>query len=472
MIRSTPTNSLLNILFFPLLFLLGFNIMITEAVAQHSVTTHAGSSQGYIDATGTSAKFKAPTGICISPDGAFLYVADYSGHRIRKVNVATKAVTTLAGSGASGYSDATGTAAMFSYPSGICISGDGSTLYVSDYGNSCIRKIIIASQVVTTVAGNGNFAYADNSNGLSASFNSPTDVVNNHDSVLYISDTENHLIRKFDLSSTAVSTLAGMVGVPGFQNGTGINSAFRFPKGMSVSEDGSTLYVADNGNNMIRAISTSSRNVTTVAGDGTSGFADNVNGSSAKFSAPNGVSIVPGNPTLLYVADNANNRIREINLLTSSVTTIAGTGAVPPASTYGDNVIGLNAKFFYPTNLVTSPDGKDLYVADQGNFRIRRVKTDLSATGIAEAFAPGMYFEVYPNPLKDQLIITGITSAKEKLLFELFNCEGKVIFSKEDFSTGDLHTYTENITDLADGMYMLKISSSERFCTKKIIVSK
>jgi sugar lactone lactonase YvrE len=467
--NATPRIFLLKHTFF---FFGFFLLNISLAFAQHTVTTHAGSTQGFADATGTAAKFKAPTGICISPDGAYLYVADYSGHRIRKINVSTRAVSTVAGSGASGYSDAAGTAAMFSYPSGICISGDGNKLYVSDYGNSCIRQIIISSQVVTTIAGNGAFSYADNSNGLLASFNSPTDIVNNHDSVLYISDTENHLIRKYDVSNSAVTTIAGMQGVAGFQNGIGTNAAFRFPKGMSVSEDGNILYVADNGNNLIRGISISNYNVITVAGDGSAAFADNADASLAKFNAPNGVSIVPGNPYLLYVADNNNNRIREINLLTSSVSTIAGTGAVPPASVYGDNSIGLNAKFFYPTNLVVSPDAKDIYVADQGNFRIRRIKTDLSATAVAEASFTGLNFYVFPNPGSDVITITGKSLSIGKLRIELIDSSGNIIHSHEYLSKGSQESFNEDISLLPSGIYMLKINSEKGFITRKLIVSR
>lgn len=470
--KTTPLHDLLNRIFFIIYTLILSVFASVAATAQNSVTTHAGSSQGYVDATGTTSKFKAPTGVCISPDGAFLYVADYSGHRIRKINVSTKAVTTVAGSGTSGYSDATGTAAMFSYPSGLCISGDGNILYVSDYGNSCIRKIVLATQIVTTLAGNGNFAYADNVNGLSASFNSPTDIVNGHDSVLYISDTENHLIRKYNLSTTSVTTIAGMAGVGGFQNGTGNMAAFRFPKGMALSEDGSTLYIADNGNNMIRAIATATGTVSTVAGEGTQGFADNADGSLAKFNAPNGVSIVPGNVALLFVADNGNHRIRKINMLTTEVSTIAGTGAVPPASTYGDNVIGLNAKFFYPTNLTVSPDAKDIYVADQGNFRIRKVKTDLSITGIAEKYTPGMYYQVYPNPGSDHIIISGRSASTGKVKIEMFDCGGRLVLKNDTIPSADHELFNEDISTLPQGIYMLKISTDNGFLTKKIIVSR
>lgn len=91
--KFTPTKT--SVIRFILITLLVH--FLSEAFSQNSVTTNAGSSQGFIDATGTAARFTAPTGICISADGQFLFVADYSGHRIRKINVATKEVTTVAG---------------------------------------------------------------------------------------------------------------------------------------------------------------------------------------------------------------------------------------------------------------------------------------------------------------------------------------------------------------------------------------
>jgi DNA-binding beta-propeller fold protein YncE len=468
--KATPASTTLNTVFFVVYTVIVLLIVSCSASAQNAVTTHAGSSQGFADATGTSAKFKAPTGICISPDGLYLYVADYSGHRIRRINIATKSVSTIAGSGASGYADGTSTAALFSYPSGLCISGDGTTLYVSDYGNSRIRKIILATLSVTTIAGDGTFSYADNTSGLSAAFNSPTDIVNNHDSVLYISDTENHLIRKFNIATTEVSTLAGMAGVGGFQNGIGTNAAFRLPKGMAVSEDGTTLYIADNGNNMIRSISLLTNNTTTVAGDGTPAFADNITGALAEFNAPNGVSIVPGNPTLLYIADNGNHRIRKINTVTTEVSTIAGTGAVPPASTFGDNMIGMNAKFFYPTNLVLSSDAADIYVADQGNFKIRKIKTDLT-TGIAEKHNSSMYYQIFPNPASDKITITGKANTPGKITVELFDGNGKLVLSEVFFSSTAPESFSKDVSFLQQGIYMLKISADDNFMTKKIIIS-
>jgi sugar lactone lactonase YvrE len=467
--KSTRLYTYMNsrIHLYKILLMAPFLLLLSFVKAQNAVSTHAGSSQGYLDATGTSAKFKAPTGICISPDGQYIYVADYSGHRIRRINITTKAVTTIAGNGTSGYLDSTGVSAKFSYPSGVCISPDGSTLFVCDNGNSRIRRINLSNQRVSTVAGDGNFGYTDHSNGALASFNGPTDVVISGDSVLYVSDTENHLIRKIDLGTSAVSTLTGMANVGGFQNGTGYNAAFRLPKGMAISNDQSTLFIADNGNNMIRKVDLVTRAVSTVAGDGTPGFADAADGLQAKFNTPAGVAVVPGDNNILYVADNSNHRIRKIELNTTTVTTVAGTGAVPPASVYGDNSVGMNAKFFYPTNLIVSPNNSSIYVADQGNFRVRRVMTDLTLVTWNITTASKSYLKIMPNPCKEDLMVTGLENKCRQI--QIINSAGAIVKDvRVEDSSDMIHL---SLAGFPPGFYILKAYLDSEIRHKKFLIA-
>ena len=125
-------------------------------------------SSGFADGTGTSAKFNGPAGLAI--DGTNLYVADTSNFRVRKIVISTGAVTTIAGSGSSGFQDGTGTSAKFRAFYGL--STDGTNLYVPDYSNHRIRKIVISTGVVTTLAGSGSRNFADGT-GTSAHFNYP-----------------------------------------------------------------------------------------------------------------------------------------------------------------------------------------------------------------------------------------------------------------------------------------------------------
>ena len=138
-------------------------------IATGAVTTFAGSSDGFLDHnTGTSAKFKNPSAVTIV--GGNLYVAEYGNHKIRKIVLSSGAVTTLAGSGDQGSTDGSGTSATFKFPQAI--TTDGTNLYLADTANNKIRKIVISTGVVTTLAGSGSASSA-NGTGPSASFNKP-----------------------------------------------------------------------------------------------------------------------------------------------------------------------------------------------------------------------------------------------------------------------------------------------------------
>jgi len=144
----------------------GFSTIFIQPFSTGVLTTLAGSSSGSTDATGTSASFNHPRGI--TTDGTNLYVADYSNNRIRKIVISTGVLTTLAGS-SSGPTDATGTSARFNGPMGI--TTDGTNLYVADTNSQRIRKIVISTGVVTTLAGSSSGS--TEATGTSARFNTP-----------------------------------------------------------------------------------------------------------------------------------------------------------------------------------------------------------------------------------------------------------------------------------------------------------
>ena len=223
---------------------------------------------------------------------------------IRKIVISTGAVTTLAGNTSSGSTDATGTAARFLYPTGI--TTDGTNLYVADRLNHKIRKIVISSGVVTTLAGSGSEGSADGT-GTSASFKYPNGITNDGTN-LYVADRTNHTIRKIVISSGVVTTLAGSAGSSGSTNGTGTSAKFKFPYG--ITSDGTNLYLADGSNYVIRKIVISTGVVTTLAGSGSSGSTDAA-GTDATFNDPYGIYT---DGTNLYVTENSNHKIRKIAL--------------------------------------------------------------------------------------------------------------------------------------------------------------
>ncbi len=265
------------------------------------VTTLAGASytMGNSDGTGGAARFYGPSGI--TTDGTNLYMADCYNGAIRKIVISTGAVTTLDGG--------------FEEPQGITISG--ANLYVADTQNCTIRKIVISTKAVTTLAGAGYPGSTDGT-GSAASFYEPFGITSDGTN-LYVADTVNNTIRKIVISSAVVSTLAGTAGPAGSADGTGSAARFNYPNG--IATDGTNLYVADTNNNTIRKIVISTRAVTTLAGTaGTYGWTDGT-GSAARFCGPCGIAT---DGTNLYVADSNNYTIRKIEISTGAVTTLAG----------------------------------------------------------------------------------------------------------------------------------------------------
>jgi sugar lactone lactonase YvrE len=325
-----------------------------------AVTTLAGSGDtgedtgGYADGPGAEAKFKEPTGVAADSAGN-VYVADWSNNRIRKISP-DGVVTTFAGSGDRAYSDGTGEAAKFAGPNGVALDSAGN-IYVADRFNHRIRKISPAG-VVTTIAGSTE-GYADGPV-AEAKFNQPTGVTVDSAGNVYVADTGNHRIRKIS-SAGAVTTIAGS-GTAGFaDNATGTSAQFNRPFGVAVDSTGN-VYVADYDNHRIRKISPAGA-VSTLAGNGEQGFADGT-GAAAKFSVPFGVAVdSAGN---VYVADTGNNRIRKISPV-GVVSTLAGSGEYG----YADGSLSA-AKFATPRGVAVESAG-NIYVADFRNNRIRKI---------------------------------------------------------------------------------------------------
>jgi len=216
---------------------------------------------------------------------------------------------------------------------------------VADTNNHLIRQIVISTGVVTTVAGTGSSGSA-NGTGTSASFDQPKGITTDGTN-LYVSDTENHLIRQIVISTGVVTTVAG-TGSSGSANGTGTSASFGEPRG--ITTDGTNLYVATN-NNLIRQIVISTGVVTTVAGTGSAGTADGT-GTSASFTRPKGITT---DGTNLYVADDdQSGLVRQIVISTGVVTKVSDRGVIRE-----------------PKKITT--DGTNLYVTDS-NHIIRKIE--------------------------------------------------------------------------------------------------
>ncbi|MBD2715103.1 hypothetical protein KBK19_08655 [Microvirga sp. STR05] len=335
----------------------------SSASAHTKVFTLAGAPKqaGSIDGGGTEARFKRPMGIAIAPNGV-VYIADTENHTIRRITPAG-AVTTLAGTaGSKGSLDGSGEAARFYHPVGIALDSQGN-LYVTDSENHTIRKINSAGLVTTLVGTAGRKGISDGA-GIQASFNYPHGIAVGADGTIYVTDTENHTIRQIS-STGVVTTLAGSAGKKGAPDGTGAAALFYHPSGIAVTAEG-ILYVADNGNHTVRKISRNGA-VTTLAGMARKrGHADGT-GPAARFDWPNGVAV--DSQGLVYVADNVNSIIRIITP-TGVVTTLVGK-ALSWGSQDGNSE---SARFEFPFGVAVNPSGNIIYVTDTKNQTIRRIQ--------------------------------------------------------------------------------------------------
>jgi sugar lactone lactonase YvrE len=289
-----------------------FNQTIRKITPAGVVSTLAGSPtlEGSTDATGSAARFFFPAGVAVDAAGN-VYVAD-GKHTVRKITPAG-AVSTLAGTaGASGSTNATGSAARFNNPEGVAVDGAGNVT-VADTFNHAIRRISSAG-VVTTLAGTPAATGSADGTGSVARFAYPTGMALDAAGNAYVGDTGNHTIRKIT-SAGVVTTLAGMAGVAGSADGTGAAARFDHPSGVGVDSNGN-VYVADSYNQTIRRISPAGV-VTTVAGNPKSSGLVNASGNAARFFAPIGLGLNPAGE--IFVGDSTNAVIRKIVVASATV---------------------------------------------------------------------------------------------------------------------------------------------------------
>lgn len=282
-----------------------------------------------------------PVALAIDATGN-LYVSDSSLHVVQRINP-TGQVSLLAGtSGSTGTTD--GSAALFNQPSGLAVAADG-TVSVADTANGTIRRINNTG-IVSTVAGSTTLRGNADGAATTATFNSPTGLAYGATGAIVIADAMNHTIRR--LAVTTVSTLAGQAGSAGTADGAGSSAHFSIPSGVAVDGEGN-VFVADTNNDTIRRISAAGV-VTTLAGlAGVSGYQDGI-GSGALFSAPAGVAMdSAGN---ILVADTNNSVIRKITPA-GVVTLLAG---LPGVAGLKDGN-GTEAWFNRPRSLVVDAAG-------------------------------------------------------------------------------------------------------------------
>jgi cysteine-rich repeat protein len=347
------------------------------------ITTVAGTGlEGFSGDSGpaTSAQLFSPAGVTVDGLGN-LFIADRPNHRIRRVDAATGIITTVAGTGESGFSGDGGpaTSAQLNFPSGVAVNGLGN-LFIADRINHCIRRVDAATGVITTVAGTGVAGFAgDGGPATSAQLRAPHGVAVDGLGNLFIAERPNHRIRRVDAATGVITTVAG-TGTAGFAGDGGPATSAQINEPWGVAVDGSGhLFIADASNHRIRRVDAATGVITTVAGTGAWGFSgDGGLASSAQINAPHGISV--DGLGSLFIADTSNHRIRRLDAATGVIATVAGTGA---RGFSGDGGPAPSAKLNEPLGAAVDGSGH-LFIADTFNTRVRRVD---AATGVVATVA-------------------------------------------------------------------------------------
>lgn len=384
------------------------------------------------------ARLANPSGIAVDRFNN-IYISDTNNHRIRRVDARSGYIETIAGNGRIDFFSDGGNADMTSLrgPSGLALDEEHGFLFVADTGNHRVRLITLKNypnmilrgndpmkrwafaQVASpddmsdeevasfhvprgyiyTVAGNGRAGYeGEGAQAIASSLNSPSALAISPDGELYISDTDNHRIRKIDRNTGKLITVAGN-GEPGDSGDAGlaIHARLYYPTDIVFDKQGN-LFISDTANNKIRMVERRSQRIFTIAGDGRRGYRGDEFGRSvdARFNHPTGLTI--DTKGRLYVADTDNQRIRRISIdverRQTRIETVAGSGR---RGYNGEDIDAWTAKLAYPSGIIiTSRDM--LYITDSGNNLIRRVE------GISTLHPPTSYtnYTVVQEPQDDR----------------------------------------------------------------------
>ena len=339
-----------------------------------SVYTIAGLAgvAGTNNGTGANALFNNPHGIAVDAN-TNLFVADMNNHVIRMLspNGGGWSSVTIAGlAGSYGTADGTGSTARFNGPYGIAVDGSGNVL-VADTGNHTLRKLSQsgANWVVTTILGLAGTKGTNDGSGSTVRFNYPMGVAVDGSGNLFVADEGNQTIRKvvFNGINWTASTIAGLAKYSGTTDGTNSVARFDGPYSLTVGSNGH-IFVTDYYNNSIRQIAPLGTNwvVTTIGVSAANGGSTNGSSSVARFNRPTGITAAPdGN---LYVADSANNTIRRIapNGLGWTVFTVAGLAGASGTNDGTGSTVRLNSPFGIAVDSSTN-----LYITDANNDTIR-----------------------------------------------------------------------------------------------------
>jgi sugar lactone lactonase YvrE len=407
-------------LFFFLVIILSGNTILAQGI----ITTIAGNGiTQYIGdgAPATNFSLGGPAGICLDKKGN-IYIANLYTARISKLAHDTLS-TIVDTSGESGYTGNGGRAdtATITNPNSICMDTAGN-LYITDLFYHVVRKVSV-SGIITTICGAGSSGFSgDGGPGLLATMDRPHGVCTDRVGNLYIADYGNHRIRKMNFRTGTITTVAG-TGVNGFsgENGAAASMDLSFPNSI-CSDAGGNIYFSEYGNNRVRRIDAATGQLNTVAGNGSHAFAgDGDLAINASLNQPNSVFI--DNKGYLYIADNGNNVVRVVTPL-GIILTVAGNGIYDYT---GDGGLAHNASFKGLTSVCVDNTG-NIYIAD-GDVSVVRKVTPISYANVGVAQVSSSALNIYPNPSSEGKFTIRLASEQTGAGITVFNNIGRCIYT-------------------------------------------
>lgn len=422
---------------------------ITEAQTYNISTIAGTTTKGFSGDGGlaTAAEMNQPYGVAVDKAGN-VYAAEYGNSVIRKIST-SGIITTVAGMGTkNGYFGDGGaaTAAELNYTTGVAVDTFGN-IYIADNTNSRVRKVN-TSGIISTYAGNGSSGFfGDGGAATAAELNVAAGVAVDQAGDLFIADFYNYRVRKVNRLGK-ISTVAGR-GVYGFSGDGGQATSAEIKSFIGVTVDNvGNVYIADQANGRIRKVNTIGI-MSTFAGDGNQSFSgDGGPATAAELSYPYGVGTdATGN---VYIADYGNERIRVVPK-TSIITTIAGDGNV---GFYGDGGHATAAEISTISGVATDAMG-NIYIADQQNNCIRKLTpVETNVPQLANGNGP---IKVYPSPGTGKFTIqSSVGSGKWSV--RIYNIRGENIYTSDTISNSQ---FTFDLSNQANGVYLYRVTGED-----------
>jgi len=353
------------------------------------ISTIAGTGTSGFSGDGLAAvgaQLDYPSGVAVDGVGN-VFITDTANNRVRRVDAVTGLISTFAGIGTAGFSGdgAAATSAQLNSPFGVAVDGVGN-VFIADTSNHRVRRVDAGTGLISTLAGTGTSGFSgDGTAATGAQLNSPYGVAVDGVGNVFIADSSNNRVRRVDVGTGLISTFAG-TGVGGFSgDGAAATSAQLWnPFGVAVDGVGD-VFIADTFNNRVRRVDAVTGLISTLAGT-TGGFSgDGAAATSAKLNNPRGVGVdFDGN---VFISDTNNNRVRRVDAGTGLIDTIAGNGTFGFS---GDGGAATSAQLYYPFGVAVDGAG-NVFVADQVNHRIRKIDADPATVGLVDPSA-GLWY--------------------------------------------------------------------------------